>query len=353
MNGYNRVLMLVVLTLLAACGTPVAQPPAGTPMSEPAASPPAEATPSAAAAFPVTIEHKFGSTEIPTQPERVVTIGYSEQDPVLALGVIPIAVRDWFGDQPYAVWPWAQDELGDARPAVLKMPFGELSFETIAALRPDLIIGTHSGITQEEYETLAQIAPTVAQPGEYPDFGVPWQEQTRVIGRALGREQRAAELVAEVEAAIAAARDAHPEFEGKTIAYSHRTGDGQYWSVGPTTPPMRFFQSLGLAMPTELARVVGDRDSAQISTEQLGLLDADALIFFVATPEERTVVENDPLFRQLDAVRDGRVIFFVGLDDPVYGALAFSTVLSLPFAIDGLVPKLAAAIDGTPRSTTP
>lgn len=40
-----------------------------------------------------TIEHKFGSTEVAGMPERVVSVGYSDQDPILALGVIPVAVR--------------------------------------------------------------------------------------------------------------------------------------------------------------------------------------------------------------------------------------------------------------------
>lgn len=58
------------------------------------------------------IQHKYGSTEASGSPERVVTVGYNEQDPVLALGVEPVGVRDWFGDQPNAVWPWARDERG-------------------------------------------------------------------------------------------------------------------------------------------------------------------------------------------------------------------------------------------------
>jgi len=72
-----------------------------------------------AAAFPVTIPHKFGSTTIEAEPERVVSIGYNEHDFLLALGVIPVALRDWYGEQPNSVWPWAQDELGDATPEVL------------------------------------------------------------------------------------------------------------------------------------------------------------------------------------------------------------------------------------------
>jgi iron complex transport system substrate-binding protein len=43
----------------------------------------------AAAAFPVSVEHKFGTTRIESEPERVVTVGYTDQDPVLALGRRP------------------------------------------------------------------------------------------------------------------------------------------------------------------------------------------------------------------------------------------------------------------------
>ncbi len=39
---------------------------------------------------------------------------------------------------------------------------------------------------------------------------------------------------------------------------------------------------------------------------------------------------------------------FLPQEDPLQGALSFSTVLSLPYVIDELVPKLAAAVDGGP-----
>ena len=42
----------------------------------------------------------FDTTVIESKPERVVSIGYTEGDYVLALGVTPVAVRDWYGDQP-------------------------------------------------------------------------------------------------------------------------------------------------------------------------------------------------------------------------------------------------------------
>ena len=86
-----------------------------------------EAAAAPADAFPVTIEHKYGETTIDAEPQRVVSIGFAEHDGLLALGVIPVGVRDWYGEQPFATWIWAQDELGDAEPEVL--PSTELNFE--------------------------------------------------------------------------------------------------------------------------------------------------------------------------------------------------------------------------------
>ena len=69
----------------------------------------------------VTVKHAFGETKIPGPPKRVVSAGFTEQDDLLALGVVPIAVTDWFGDEPFGVWPWAQGKLGGARPTVLNL----------------------------------------------------------------------------------------------------------------------------------------------------------------------------------------------------------------------------------------
>ena len=55
-------------------------------------------TPSAEAAFPVTIEHKYGSTTIATRPERVVSVGDRDHEHLLALGIEPAGVRDWYGN---------------------------------------------------------------------------------------------------------------------------------------------------------------------------------------------------------------------------------------------------------------
>ena len=87
--------------------------------------------------FPVTIEHKFGSTTITEQPQRVVSIGYTEQDFLLALSVQPVAVRYWYGDENDAIFPWADNYVEGDQPIVLNMPYGSLNYEAILELEPD------------------------------------------------------------------------------------------------------------------------------------------------------------------------------------------------------------------------
>ena len=293
-----------------------------------------------------TIKHKYGKTEVSGTPGRVVTVGFTDGDYVLALGVAPVAVREWFGEKPYATWPWARDELGGAEPEVL--PSTELNFEGIAGLEPDLIVGVSSGMTGQEYSTLSEIAPTLPQSGEFVDFGVPWQEQTRAIGRALGRQDRAEGLVSDLESRFAAAREEHPEFEGASGVVVGLTVEGDSYTPSPYGPQDvrgRFMSSLGFRIPEEISDLTGDAFFADLSRERLELIDADALVWVTVAAESFEAVRDDPLYRRLDVARQGRDLF---LEETLSGALSFGSVLSLPFALEELVPRLAAAVDGDP-----
>ena len=105
----SALISIGVLAAVAGCGDDGSSADSTTATTSATTTP---ATEPDAADFPVTITHKYGEITIDKAPERVVSIGFSDQDWLLALGVTPIAVRDWYGDQPFATWPWAQDELG-------------------------------------------------------------------------------------------------------------------------------------------------------------------------------------------------------------------------------------------------
>ena len=132
-----------------------------------------------------------------------------------------MAVTKWFGDAPGFIFPWATDYLGDAElPEVLDSTNG-IEVEKVAGLAPDLIIGQYAGITEKEYELLSKIAPTVAQSGDYADYGMPWDEMALNIGTAVGQPEKMQGVIDDVKDQIAQAAADHPEFEGKTAAVMH------------------------------------------------------------------------------------------------------------------------------------
>ncbi|GAA1072160.1 ABC transporter substrate-binding protein [Nocardiopsis metallicus] len=164
---------LIVLLPLTACGN------AGEDASE--SSPPPQA---AEGAFPVTVEHEFGSTTIEEEPKRVVTLGVTDADAVLALDLVPV------GNTGYTFYesglgPWTDDLVGDSELTRIASD-SEPNIEQIANLAPDLIIGVSAGFDDAVYEDLSQIAPVVARPAGTAAYTVPRDEVTEVIATALG-----------------------------------------------------------------------------------------------------------------------------------------------------------------------
>jgi iron complex transport system substrate-binding protein len=301
-----------------------------------------------AAAFPVTIEHTHGSTTIEERPERVVVVGLRDTDAVLALGVTPVATREWFGEQPDAVWPWAQDELGDADPVVLD-PI-ELDLEVVAGLDPDVIIGVDSGLTPDEYALLSEIAPTVAQPATFPDFAVPWRDRTRLVARALGEVDRAEELIADVEARFAEARESHPSFEGATALVGLAGVDGQAFVYAEGDARSEVLTELGFEVPDVIeSQVPEGQFFLTLSQERFDELDADVLVWIGGDADAFETVTDAPLYPTRVEV-EGRDLFLPY--DPLGGAMSFASVLSLPFLLDELVPELELALDGDPATTS-
>ena len=61
-----------------------------------------DATAARDGAFPVSVTHKYGQTAVEEEPVRVVSVGVTEQDILLQLGVVPVAVTEWYGEKPFA-----------------------------------------------------------------------------------------------------------------------------------------------------------------------------------------------------------------------------------------------------------
>jgi iron complex transport system substrate-binding protein len=299
-------------------------------------------------ALPVTVEHKFGATTIEKAPERVVVAGLREQDALLALGIVPVGTTEWYGEHPGAIFPWAKEALGDA-PLPKVLPFDDgIQYEQIAALRPDLILAVYSGLTEKDYSTLSKIAPTVAQPRGQVDWGSSWQDEILTVGRAVGKPKEAERLRDEAEAQLAAAAEEHPEFGGQTAAVA--TPYQGIYVYGPQDARSRLLVDLGFTFPDELTNVGGADFGGQLSQEKLDLLDVGALVWF-ADPGPAEKIREDRIYRRLAVRREARDIFLAE-NGTLYDATSFISVLSIPLLVDELVPKLAAAADGDPATST-
>jgi iron complex transport system substrate-binding protein len=273
-----------------------------------------------------------------------VSVGLNEQDAFFALGVAPVGVTDWMGFE-HGIGPWAETAAKAAGdPPELLTNTDGIQFEEVAALRPDVIVALYSDLKRSDYEKLSQIAPVVAAPEGYADFGIPWQDTTRTVGKIVGEPDEAEKLVGDLEARIAKAKDDHPEFAGRTASMA-MSFEG-IWVYGPEDPRSRLLTDLGFELAPEISKLFVKDYAGRISEEQVQLLDLDAVAWF-ATEEEAGKLAKNRVYNSLDVHQEGRD--FVVLDsrpDDAYNAVGAQTVLSMPLALDVLVPALAAAVDG-------
>jgi iron complex transport system substrate-binding protein len=287
-------------------------------------------------AFPLTIEHKYGTTVIEKKPERVATVDYNGVDNLLALGIQPVAIRYWYGEDELGVWSWAKPKLMST-PALLK---GDLNYEQIAATHPDVIIAIWSGITKDDYDKLSKIAPVVAVPEGTGDYSMPWDEQALTVGKVVGKEHEAQNLIDGIRQKLSDIAAAHPQWANKTVAIANRWQD----SVGAYTSfdirPL-LMAELGFRTPKAIdAAIDANEFWVTFSMEDLSPIDADILMWVTSTDDFTTILEI-PARPFLTVVKQEREIF---LGAEVTGAFSFASLLSLDYAFEKMIPMIESAL---------
>ncbi|EAR51269.1 cobalamin/Fe3+-siderophores transport systems, secreted component [Oceanicola granulosus HTCC2516] len=294
--------------------------------------------------YPVTFEHKFGTSVIEDAPERVASLDFAGADDLLALGIQPVTIRHWYGDYPRSVWPWAEPLLEET-PTILR---GQIDFEAVAAAEPDVIVALWSGITAEEYERLSLIAPVVAVPEGVGDYALPWDERARLTGRAVGREAEAEARIETVEAQLQAAGAAHPEWSGKTAAVAY-LWNGELGAYTSNDVRPQLLADLGFETPQALDDlIVGNEFAVTFSPEDLSPIDTDLLVWLPQEGDRQPVLDL-PARAFLGAVERGSEIF---LDEELTGAFSHASLLSIPYAVERLVPMIEGALDGDAAATS-
>jgi len=335
----------VLLATLAGCGSAGTGPDTDLPADDAGATDDTTAG-AADGAFPVTIPHAFGETEIPAEPKRVVAWGWGSADAALALGVVPVAIPfQAYGGDEDGVLPWVADELealGAETPTVLP-DSAEAPVEAIAEMEPDLILATYSGITAEEYELLSAIAPTVAYPDQA--WSTPWRDVIETTGRALGRSDAAATVLADIDAAIAAKAAEHPEFKGVTVAQTWDVGD-TFYVYSPADPRVEFTEDLGFVTAPSVTELDTGESTFYftLSHENLDQLTSDLLIAYADTQAELDAFLASAPAQAMPQVGAGAYAGVVG--KAFIASVSPPTALSLTWGLDDYVGILAEAAAG-------
>ncbi|HEY0644448.1 MAG TPA: ABC transporter substrate-binding protein [Nocardioides sp.] len=331
----------LLLAALAGCST-------GSTDGAEAAAEPTATTTADPDAFPVTIEHALGETTIESEPTRVATLGWTDQDHALALGVVPVgATKITWGGNDAGSTDWfdaAVEEAGAEAPVRYDDADGA-PIDEIAELAPDLILATNSGITEAEYAKLSKIAPVVAYP-EAP-WTTDWQTSLEMVGEALGRTELAEQVEDDTEETIEEAAAANPELDGAELIYGYLTPTdlstiGMY---APEDPRVSILRDFGMVDAPAVADAIEPGEFyGSVSAEKAADLDSDVLLTWVDSADSVKAIEDDKLLGRIPAIAEGH--WYAESDKAIAMASTNPTPLSIPVIVSDFLPRVVEAIEG-------
>ena len=288
--------------------------------------------------YPIVIKHAFGETVIEEKPERVATVAWANHDVALALGVVPVgfSAANYGVQDESGMLPWTAEklkELGEENPNIFQDTDG-LDFEAIADSNPDVILAAYSGITQEEYDTLSQIAPVVAYP-EIP-WVITWRDQILYNAKGMGMEEEGKQLIADTEKLIQDTANKYPEIKGKKAAFAmfNVTDLSKFYVYTPGDPRGEMLEEIGMIYPEGIKEQITDESSFYI---ELSAENADALNdteIFVAYGDDNTLaaLQADPILGKVPAIQNGSVVIIE--DNTPLAAAGNPNPLSIQYTID-------------------
>jgi iron complex transport system substrate-binding protein len=335
--GAATALAVTAMLSLAACSAPAES----SDESEPSSS---------QAGYPIEIETALGTATLEAKPERVATVNWENQEVPLALGVVPVgmAAANFGDDDGDGILPWVAEkleELGGEAPVLFDETDG-IDFEAVADTNPDVILAAYSGLTQEDYDTLSEIAPVVAYPESA--WSTSWRDSIKYnsMGMGMGMAEEGEQLIADLEVEITDAVAQHPELEGKSAMFLTHVDESDLSEVSFYTPHdtrAAFFEDMGLTVPAsvEEASAGNSEFSGTVSAEQVDVFSDVDIIVTYGDEELIATLQGDPLLSQMPAVANDAIVPLSG-DGPM-GTAANPTPLSISWVLEDYVDLLAEA----------
>ena len=226
------------------------------------------------------VEHARGETAVPLHPQRVVVLEPVQLDTAIALGIVPV------GSPTLNAATGIPKYLGEAASGITVVgTFMDLKLETIAALRPDLIIGTETRHSAY-YDQLSAIAPTVFMATQTD----PWRDNVQFTANALGATTGADQQLAAYDQRCEEIKQRY-DVEGKTAQFI-RPRDTVLSIYAPSSFAGSTLECVGFTIPE---RNWDDAISSDISPENV--LDATADYVFVAATDPTAADAIPPSIR--------------------------------------------------------
>lgn len=284
----------------------------------------------------VTVTHAYGSTDVPSSPTRVLSFSQNWTDAFAELGspvstqVVNTTAKDGA--------PWSPDPAGEtvdvtATSADLITTMG---MEAIAQKDPDVIFAGYVP-TQETYDALNAIAPTVATVGDGKIDD--WRKVTTAAGEILGVPDKAADAISAADSAMEQTRERYPALKGSTFAYAAYRAQSFSVITSPQDAANVFFTDLGMVSGSDHLAGTETARGVAVSAENIDSLDVDLLALWLTGEKPEGLVG----WSDLTAVKHGSV---AELDTTAATALAGPTVRSIPWTLDQLDPYFAAVQNG-------
>ena len=288
--------------------------------------------------YPMTIQHAFGETVLEKKPEKIATISWGNQDVPLALGIVPVGVSmaNYGVTDGSGLLPWTKDafkSLGVENPVLFDDVAG-LNYEAIYKVSPDVILASYSGITQEEYDLLSEIAPVV--PYQNMPWQTFWRDQITENSEAIGMKEEGEALVKDLENLITEKLKTYPELTGKSAAFFYFSPQdlSKFYIYLPADPRAAYLEDLQMVLPESVKKLQEENKSfaVELSAENVDLLTDVDLVITYGTEGLLETLQNDPLIGTMEAVKRGSVVIIE--DGTPLAASGTPSALSIPATID-------------------
>jgi len=255
------------------------------------------------------VTHAAGTTEIPADPQRIVTT--TDQNallPLLELGVRPVGSAGLLGDD--GSQTFRRTEGFDTSGVEFTGAYGEPNVEKVLTLDPDLIVGYE--FDEEYYDDLSRAAPTVL----VQIFDRPLSEALLEFGDVVNRQDEAEVLQATYDGRVAALQEKLGDrLDSLSVSVLSAGDPGTFtrFDVGQAVGTVA--DDVGLLRVPEQQADTGEQGQ---SLEQLPGRSADVVLVVDFAGDSGEVdpglqaLLDSPLYRSLPAVQAGQAHVFDG-----------------------------------------